>query len=645
MTRSRSSILWGLFCLAFVLVYCNREGETSSSEAVYRNLSGGADYVGMSACIACHANVYGSFRQTGMGRSFDHATPEKSGATFGEHAMVYDSVSDFYYQPYFHKDSLYIREFRLEGGDTVHRRIERVEFIVGSGQHTNSHLLSINGYVYQAPITFYTQDRKWDMAPGFQKRNERFSRLLTSECLTCHNHFPKLVQGSINKFEEMPRGIECERCHGPGSLHVQEKTAGILIDTAREVDYTIVNPRDLPRDRQMDLCQRCHLQGVAVLEDGKSFYDFMPGMELSEVLNVFLPRFSNSHEKFIMASQADRLRMSPCYQNSESLSCLSCHHPHHSVESTPLSKYNRSCTSCHGAAAQTNCTEAMAVRQAESDNCVGCHMPSSGSIDIPHVHITDHFISRRTVKRATKVDSISKQEIASFLGLQMMTKEDPSALDMARGYIATFDKYMEAPLMLDSAQYYLQQASPSEAGWFKANIHYHFARKAFDRIRQLAAGKRGAEIEDAWTAYRIGEAFSKEGAYQKALDFLLRATQLLPYHLEFQEKLGNAYVGLEQLQEAERTYRFVLDENPKRQTALCNLGYVRALQGQFREALQLYDRAVALDPDYVQALLNKAALMKFIQRPEAAKQLLERVLRIDPDNEQARNRLKSPPGI
>ncbi|HET8962747.1 MAG TPA: hypothetical protein VFM99_02535, partial [Chitinophagales bacterium] len=84
-----------------------------------------------------------------MGQSFSAATQKKSAATFNLHAVIYDKYQDFYYHPFWKNDSMYIMEFRLKGKDTIFKRIEKVDFIIGSGQHTNSHMHSSNGYLYQ----------------------------------------------------------------------------------------------------------------------------------------------------------------------------------------------------------------------------------------------------------------------------------------------------------------------------------------------------------------------------------------------------------------------------------------------------------------------------------------------------------------
>ena len=617
------------FLLAFpvlLLWYCNQDH-------TYKNLAPEVSYTGIQNCRSCHDSIYQTFIHTGMGRSFDRATPAKSDATFGPHALVYDERADLYYFPYFRDSALYIREFRLENGDTVHQRVERVAYIVGSGQHTNSHIIDVNGYIYQAPITFYTQQGKWDLAPGFRAgENLRFSRALNSECLTCHNHFPAPVEGSLNKFSHMPAGIECERCHGPGEIHARARLAGKVVDTSKVADYTIVNPRRLSRDLQMDICQRCHLQGVAVLNEGKTFYDFKPGMHLSEVMNVFLPRFTSSHERFIMASQADRLRLSPCYKGSE-MSCITCHNPHQSVTLTDKEAYNQICLNCHGKPRESVCSAPMAARQEQGDKCIFCHMPPSGSTDIPHVNITDHNIRRDIIRGQTPADQAGDK--ATFIGLEILTKEKGSPLEMANGYIALYEKYLQADYLLDSVKVLLERSQEPPAKEFSTLVHYRFIQDDYKELALLSLSLPEGLTPDPWTAYRLGEGLYQQGDYPQSLRFFKTAADGMPFNLEFQEKLGLAQAAMKQWKQAEQTLRYVLKENPKRPLALCNLGYVLVVQNRLKEGETLYDQALALDPEYEQALLNKTAVRLYQKDETAARRLLQRLLKINPHNPQA----------
>ncbi len=633
----RNTIISILFLsfVTFFLAFCNRETSISVNNSNYLNLADSVSYVGMETCKSCHLNVYNTFIKTGMGRSFDHATLEKTDARFDKHAIVYDSVSNFYYKPFFKDSSMYVMEYRLENKDTIHKRIEKISYIIGSGQHTNSHIIDINGYIYQAPITFYTQKGKWDLAPGFEDHNTRFSRVLTTECITCHNHLPDPIQGSLNKYEKMPRGIECERCHGPGEIHVREKLSGNIVDTSKYIDYSIVNPADLSRDRQMDICQRCHLQGIAVLEEGKTFFDFKPGMSLSDVFNVFLPRYTADHENFIMASQADRLQMSDCFKLSEELSCITCHHPHHSIEATKTEKYNNACNSCHGKKVETLCSATAEEIKAANNDCVSCHMQPSGSIDIPHVNITDHYISKVTAKKGKPMPVEQKEEITRFLGLDILTKENPTPLDMAKGYIALYDKFVESAAMLDSAFIQLSLSKAPIQQKLPVYIHYYFARNDFEKMIDVYSSGENFIPKTGWTNYRIGEAYLKTNSPKEALPFLEQATEKMPYNLDFQEKLGSAYILTKKFDKARTTYAFILKENPKRKVALCNLGYLNVLTGKLEAGLSLYEQALKLDPDYEQAIINKAGVLVLKQQTDIAAQLLRKVLRRNPYNQQA----------
>jgi hypothetical protein len=163
-------LIYLLCCVsAFLLIYCNQNDSKEKASLSYLNLNDTVAYVGMNTCKTCHANIHKSFIHTGMGRSFDHATAEKSFASYGKHDLVFDEKSNFYYKPFFKDSTLYITEFRIENGDTTHKRTEKISYIIGSGQHTNSHIIDENGYIFQAPITFYTQEKRWDMAPGFRE--------------------------------------------------------------------------------------------------------------------------------------------------------------------------------------------------------------------------------------------------------------------------------------------------------------------------------------------------------------------------------------------------------------------------------------------------------------------------------------------
>ncbi len=631
MTKNKALLLILLSVLSFGMWFCAPQ-DTPPATATFLNLHDSVAYVGMQTCRSCHANVYDTYIHTGMGQSFGKADLIKTAAEFNGKALVYDKELDFYYKPFFKDSVFYILEFRLEGKDTVHRRLERVDYIIGSGHHTNSHLINRNGYVYQAPITYYTQEKRWDLAPGFEGgNNKRFSRAILSECLTCHNHTPTPAFGASNKYHEMPLGIECERCHGAGGLHVKEKLMGKRVDTSKFVDYSIVNPRHLPIDRQMDLCQRCHLQGVAVLKEGKDFYDFKPGMALEDVMNVFLPRFTNSDKRFIMASQADRLRKSNCFISSQQLSCITCHNPHHDVHSTTANNYNNACQNCHqeGSTQSTlfDCSASTASRFQAQDDCVLCHMPPSGSIDIPHVNITDHYISRGNIKNLQgDTMSVEKvEEIAGFLGLQSLVVKNPSPLEMARGYLALWDKFMGVPAVLDSANYYLKRSKVSAKEKFPTLAHYYFNKKEYQLLRSIAPPAE--EIQDAWSAYRVGEAAYKTKNLPQALAYYQQATNLKPYDLDFQEKYGSIQAQLGQLNAAEKTFQFILREQPQRKSALANLGLVLAQKGKITAALQHYEAALQLDPDYKTALLNKIGLLVQLERRSEAQSALKHLIK------------------
>ncbi|RYD58778.1 MAG: tetratricopeptide repeat protein [Sphingobacteriales bacterium] len=638
--RYLRTVLLSLFLAALTIpaFFCSSpEQDARSSEAEgspWHNVyDTSIQYVGMQQCRTCHEGIYQTYIQTGMGQSFGYATKQKSAADFSAHAVVYDTDLDFYYKPYWQNDSLYIMEYRTEGKDTVHKRSQKINYIVGSGQHTNSHIFSANGYMYQAPITFYTQRRKWDLAPGFENgTNLRFQRLIELECMSCHNGLPEFVTNSQNKYLNVKTGIDCERCHGPGALHVKEKMAGNIVDTSKGPDYTIVNPRRLSTELQNNICQRCHLQGIAVLNDGKTFFDFRPGMKLSEVMNVFMPQYEGAQDKMIMASHVERMKKSPCYVSSGKMSCITCHDPHVSVKFTPRTQYLNACQSCHGGAQQPHCTEDMKVRATKNDDCATCHMPSNGSIDIPHVAVTDHYIRKRPL-----TDTLQKK-ITAFLGLKCFNNDKVDNITTARAFMEFFERYNSNNGLIDSVLYYLSKQKDDEENK-KQNRDYiraYFLLNNYKKVVEYAAALKPENITDAWAAYRCGESYFQLQQLDKAVIWYQRAVAIWPHALDFQSKYATCLLSMGRTEEARKVYSFILSENPDYASANTNLAFLYMQEGNVTMAYELLLKAMRLNPDNEQTLINMAVWYHNNGQDDKAKKTLQHLIKKHPRNEQAK---------
>ena len=627
-----------LLIIIFSLIifsYCTQLTKKKTVEPYWRNHSDTAHYVGMSTCQQCHNPIHTSFMHTGMGQSWDSATMQKSKAVFDKHAVVYDKFKNFYYKPYWKDSALYILEYRLNGRDTTYRREEKIEFIVGSGQHTNSHIWNSNGYLFQAPLTFYTQKGMWDLPPGFEDgANSRWNRIISNECMSCHNMYPQPDFTADNKFVSVKTGIECERCHGPGSIHVAEKLTGIIIDTSKQADRSIVNPRRLSVELQTELCERCHLQGISVLQEGKTFFDFKPGMMLNEVENVFMPRYTGGDNSFIMASHADRMKQSKCFIESKTMSCLTCHNPHISVKLTSIETLNDQCKSCHNTS-EKSCTETVVNRSMQDDNCYYCHMPVSSTMDIPHVTVHDHRIQ-------IPVSNVDAQGIKKFVGIECLTTKNPSSLLMAQGYLAMYESYISNSSLLDSAFSFLQKEKNTKPiSYSKAMIQYYFLKKDYANEISILKNISDTIKLDAWSNYRIGDAYMNQSLYDDAEKYFSYAVSQMPNQIEFINKLGVAQLNNGKTAGAIQTFEKIISLQPKFAPAYSNLAYIKMLNSDWENAMLLLEQSLALDPDYVDALMNQAAILLSTNNNQKAKKILQQVLILEPENLKAKAALKN----
>lgn len=84
------------------------------------------------------------------------------------------------------------------------------------------------------------------------------------------------------------------------------------------------------------------------------------------------------------------------------------------------------------------------------------------------------------------------------------------------------------------------------------------------------------------------------------------------------------------LEGAAHVYRSLLEADPDDAELAYRFGNVQKDQGLFDRALELYDRAVAVKPDYSQAYCNRAVVLGFLDRPADALDSYNRAINIDP---------------
>ena len=600
-------------------MYCSDYFLDSSTDFHYANHSDSVAYVGMQTCANCHQDKHQTFVHTGMGLSFDVATRQKSSGIFGAGHQVYDSFSNMHYYPFWRNEKLYIKEYRLSDTDTTYQLTKEINYIVGSGQHTNSHLLEKNGYIYQAPITFYVQKQKWDLAPGFEGgNNSRFNRILNSECISCHNSMPKLEDNSQFKFTSIGNGIDCERCHGPGELHVNQRLNGQGVDVKKEIDPTIVNPRKLSWNRQIDLCQRCHLQGLNVLKEGKKFTDFKPGMKLSDIFEIYLPEYEGNQSHFDMANHSQRFQMSMCFTSSNNadleFTCISCHNPHVSVKVTGTEVYNTACAQCHE---QKDCSTPGDKLMAANYNCVSCHMPPSSSEDIPHVSVHDHYI-RKPQKNEYNLDQMQK-----LLGLYAVNNSQPTIERQILAYLEYWEKFDKNPFYLNKAKELLLKNDFPKL-WMK----YYYLNEEYEKVTELTF--KYGEL-NAWQNFMMGESYNRVKQPSQALYYTKNAYELEPTNQLFGVQLLKRLVAKKSLNQAEKFGFNLLTDFSDNSQILNSLAKIYVLKNQLSKAKQYVSKAYLFDPDDISIWLTYLNLSVKLGDADNFQKWLNKIQQRQPD--------------
>lgn len=287
----------------------------------------GAEYVGSAACSQCHSALYDTFMNSGHpwklnkvadGKQPDYPFAEKYGDLPLPEGYTWDDISyvigGYYWKARFmDKNGYIITSPKGEAPDA-----EKHKDYLNQWNYANA------GAGKEAGWVKYNSGKTTKEKPG-----------LIYDCGACHTTGysawpPEAHQDGLEgiKGTWAEPGIQCEACHGPGSLHASDPHGAAL-----EVE------------RSSALCGQCHDRGAQEFVDAKG-------------------GFIEHHEQYEELFQSKHI----------TLDCVVCHDPHTGVVQLREAGKPTTRTQCE------NCHFKQAKYQEHEINieCIACHMPKVG---------------------------------------------------------------------------------------------------------------------------------------------------------------------------------------------------------------------------------------------------------------------------
>ncbi|MEM1269116.1 MAG: tetratricopeptide repeat protein [Bacteroidota bacterium] len=552
--------------------------------------------------------------------------------------VIHHAESGFYYRVYREGAGAVQEEYRIgRNGEKTHRLVRDMDWVVGSGSAARTYLTVVNDRYLQLPITWYTQERKWDFSPGYEVFNARFNREVPDRCMACHNSYPETVEFVAGKYDTVPAGIGCERCHGPGSVHVEAR----LIDEEAdgEIDYTIVNPADLPLDRQLDVCQQCHLHGdVSLLRAGKDPFGFRPSQSLADHVALYSKPETGDGTVSVI-SHADRMKRSACFLETqgsdEPMNCVTCHNPHEGFREAGPAYFNETCQTCHAPdALLTQVPAAAKANHGPEANCISCHMPKVEAEDAPHSSFTDHFV--RVVQQevqAPRLDAESSARLVAYF------ERDQQADGYEALAYAVQARRSNDPTLQNQAADRLAGVPENDEAYGEARYLLGLTRMDQGRVSEAIPALEAAVQVDAGKPERLNalaQAYESAGrAPAQTENLYRRALSLSPGEAKIRTNMGRFFESQGRLDEARAAYEQAIAEWPWLPEAHYNLATLQLRQGDTAAAEETYRKALELDPLYTRAWSNLGILYASTNRASQAREAFERAVDAAPNDASA----------
>jgi hypothetical protein len=327
------------------------------------------DYVGDSACAACHQKQAETYMQTAhhLTSSWPSRRTLKGSFTPGSNVL---KTSNPYltFEMTVSAQGYFQSAIEALSPSKKLSRTERIDVVTGLARKGQSYLFWKGDQLFQLPVTYWTATDSWVNSPSYPDGSPHFDKPIIPRCLECHASYFEWNPPPVNRYRKtsLVLGIFCEKCHGPGREHVALHRGKSSLPAGS--GEAIVNPLSLPRDRQIDICGLCHSGNGTPIQPALSF---LPGGVLDDYIDI--PYSSPEDAVDVHGNQVQLLGRSKCFQ-STTLTCTTCHDVH--KPQNDAAAFSPRCLSCHQ---PSQCGEYAKMGDQIIRNCIDCHMPLQDS--------------------------------------------------------------------------------------------------------------------------------------------------------------------------------------------------------------------------------------------------------------------------
>jgi tetratricopeptide (TPR) repeat protein len=637
-------LLFALVAVAAILAAC---GQASDPDEMPEPDTAAIDveFIGGAACADCHAEQAHSWSASHHDQAMMLADDASVLGNFEDAALEYNGVLTEFFR---RDDEYWVRTDGADGALTEYQ----VTHTFGVAPLQQYMVETGNGHIQVLTSS-------WDSRPAAEG-GQRWFHLYPDEnidsddplhwtgeymnwnsvCASCHStnlekNYTALDGSYATTFSSID--VDCESCHGPGSLHAKAPEAESLQLAREDAEWVFAPGASIAHrvpartsQAEIETCAQCHSRR------GQFKDKLTPGAPL---LDAFRPALLDQDLYYADGQILDEVYVYGSFLQSRmhqaGVSCSDCHNPH-SVEL----KFdgNAVCGQCHVASNYETRDHHRHTQGQAGSNCVDCHMPAktymvvdprrdhsfrvprpdlSDALQSPNACVGCHSEQSNAWAAATVKEWYPDgRSGTAHYGAAIAAGRNWS-LDRGPRLIALVND-ASAPAIVRATAVSLLSAQLNEAA-YEAVLT---ALQSDETLMQLAA-------LDALGAVPV------EARAPLAQDFLDHPVQAL--RMAAARQLLSARQHIRQSRQSElaaavNELRNAQLFNIDRSEGLINLSGMLAESGALAEAEELLQRAIAREPYLVTAHVNLADLYRASGRESEAIAVLERATRDNPDD-------------